>query len=167
MTTKIFDGLTNYLDELLVNVNDKSRKDAFLTEYARELVEEVNQEIPTWNPNLIYSGQDESFWQWIHQPDYASVEIIYTGFTGEGMSEPDDIQVWWEFGKKHLGGYNDILGRDYAYYIEYGRDRYAPNSKVKAPTREPSAFLSGAVVTMGEEETIKDYLMEYFDMIFK
>ena len=164
MPTEIIDNLTTYLELLKTEINREDyRRVKFLDEAARELVEIVDEIIPKWNPNLMYSGHEEEFWNYFNEEGISSLEIVYTGFTGEGMGEPDDIAVYWEFGKKHLGGYNDILARDYAYYIEFGKDRFAPNAKLKAPDRPPAAFLSSALLDM--DEIVEYYAQEWIDLV--
>ena len=160
---RVTDNLTNYLDELSSKVIDRSYREKFLNDMARELVSFADETIPRWNPNIRYSGLNEGFWQYSHKENKSTVKVTYTGFTGEGMGEPDDIQVWWEFGKYHRGGYNDILGRDYAYYLEFGQDKFAPNSKVKAPDRTPSLYLTTAVIDM--EDMIDLYAEEFMNLI--
>ena len=162
---KLVDNLTNYLDALGDRIKDIGYREKFLDDAAKELVEIVDEVIPRMNPNLRYSGLNESFWEHHHDEGKSVVEVIYTGFTGEGKSEPDDVYVFWEFGKYHRGGYSDILGRDYAYYIEFGKDRFAPNSKVKAPDRVPSLYLTGSVLEM--EDLIEYHAEEYLNKILK
>ena len=159
---EVQDNLTNYFDELESYIKNKSFKEKVLHDSAKEMVEIADDIVPKWNPNLMYSGLNEAFWNYTHDKSKSIVEVIYTGFTDEGMGEPEDIQVFWQFGKYHKGGYSDILGRDYAYYIEYGKDRYAPNEKYKAPDRQPSLFLTSALMDMEEliEYHAEDYLTE-------
>ena len=131
---------------------------------ATEFVDITNETVPKWNPNLMYSGLNEEFWTTKHDGNISNITILYTGFTGEGMGEPDDIQVWWEFGKYHKGGYSDILGRDYAYYQEYGEDLYAPNAKYKAKTFEGHHFVESGIYTFedGSENSISKWYAEKY-----
>ena len=142
------DNLTKYLNNLEKRVNNPALKEKHLELMATEFVDIVNEVIPKWNPNLMYSGLEEQFWKYYHKDYRSSVTVLYTGFTGEGVGEPDDIQVWWEFGKYHKGGYSDILGRDYAYYQEYGIDRYAPSRKYKAKSFEGHHFVESGIYSM-------------------
>lgn len=162
---QVQENITDYLNALEGKVKDTGYREKFLDDAAKELVSIADEAIPKWNPNIMYSGLNESFWNHRHEETKSIVEVIYTGFTGEGMSEPDDIQVWWEFGKYHKGGYSDILGRDYAYYLEFGKDRFAPNQKYKAPDRQESLYLTGAVLEM--EDLIEFYMEEFVNHILK
>lgn len=129
----IFEGDTilEYLDKLHQAVNDEQRREKVLHDSAEDVVELIDEVVPKWNPNLRYSGLNEDFWDYTHSKDNSDITILYTGFTGEGRGEPDDIAVWWEFGKYHKGGYGDILGRDYAYYQEVGKDKFATGKEAK------------------------------------
>ena len=162
---RVTDNLTNYLDELSSKVIDRSYREKFLNDMARELVSFADETIPRWNPNIRYSGLNEGFWQYSHKKNKSTVKVTYTGFTGEGMGQPEELPegVWWEFGKKHIGGTEDLLGRDYAYYLEFGQDRFAPNKDVQAPNRPPELYLTGAVIEM--EDMIDLYAEEFMNLI--
>ena len=140
------DTIIQYLNELENRVNSVHLRDKYLELMAGDIVEMVDEVVPKMNPNLRYSGLNEDFWDKKHEDDFSSLTILYTVFTGEMQCEPDDIEVWWEFGKYHKGGYGDILGRDYAYYQEFGEDKFAPNSKVKAHTFEGHHYLESGIL---------------------
>ena len=160
------DTFTEYLDNLEKEARNPNRKEKYLRLMAAEFVDIVNETVPKWNPNLMYSGLEENFWR-IKNKDYrSSLTVLYTGFTGEAIGEPDDIQIWWEFGKYHKGGYGDILGRDYAYYQEYGKDKYAPNNKVKAPDFGGHHYLESGIYEF-EDETDHSLSKHYAEQYLK
>lgn len=155
--------VTKYFDELFMNVHDENNMFKLLDTIGDEAKMDIDQDVPRMNPNLRYSGLNDKFWDFQNLEDAYRLIIPYTGFTGEGMGEPDDIRVWWEFGKKHTGGYNDTLGRDYAYYQEMGVDAFAPNSKVKAPTFEGHHYVSLGLATT--EGYMGDYVEEFLSVM--
>lgn len=161
----VFEGdtISAYLDKLYEVANDPRRKEQALSGAATDVVELVDEYVPKWNPNLRYSGLNEEFWEYTHSEDYSDVMILYTGFTGEGVSEPDDIAVWWEFSRYHKGGYSDILGRDYAYYQEFGEDKFAPNGKLKAPNIPGKHYLEAGI--MGSEDIIEYHIENYLERV--
>ena len=153
------DTLNGYLDELMGRANNPDLKERYLNLMAADVVEMVDEIVPKWNPNLRYSGLNEDFWETKHEGDKSSLTILYTGFTGEGVGEPDDIAVWWEFGKYHKGGYGDILGRDYAYYQEFGVDKFAPSKKYAAPTHTGKHYLETGITN--SEDIVEYWAEEY------
>lgn len=159
------DSLTEYLEYLNEAINDTGRTKHFLELWAEDFADIVDETIPKWNPNLMYSGLNPAFWEVKHTDGSSSITILYTGFTGEGGGEPDDIEVWWEFGKYHKGGYNDILGRDYAYYQEYGKDKFAPSKAVEAPSFGGHHFVESGLYTF--EEVMPSHVEEYLMQILK
>lgn len=160
---QVEDTVSEYLTYLEEAIADKGRTKHFLELWAEDFADIVNETIPKWNPNLMYSGLNPSFWKVAYEEGISKISILYTGFTGEGMGEPDDIQVWWEFGKYHKGGYSDILGRDYAYYQEYGVDKYAPSQKVQAPSFGGHHFIESGLYTF--EEVMPYHVEEYLRAI--
>lgn len=157
------DTLDEYLDELQGRVDNTNLREHYLELMAADIVDIVDEVIPTMNPNLICSGQNPQFWNTVHEADKSSLTILYTGFTGEGMGEPEDIEVWWEFGKYGKGGYNDILGRDYAYYQEFGVDKFYKKKDYKARTFEGHHYLETGIED--SEDVVEYWAGEYLQKI--
>ena len=164
---EVKENLSKYVEYLEKEIKNINRDKKVLETMAEDFVDIVNEVIPTMNPNLIYSGSNPETWNIFNEDNRTELEIIYTGFTGEGMGEPDDIYVWWEFGKYHEGGYSDILGRDYAYYQEFGQDKYAKSAKTRAPSFEGHHYVASAVGSFDDtriEYHAEDYIRQLLQM---
>lgn len=163
---EVTENLSKYVDYLEKEVKNIDRDKKVLEEMGEEFVGIVDEVVPKWNPNLMYSGLNSETWNFLNKENMSELEIIYTGFTGEGMSEPDDIAVWWEFGKYHRGGYSDILGRDYAYYQEFGQDKFAPNAKVKAHDFGGNHYVASGVASF-DSDVLEYYAEEYIRQLLQ
>lgn len=163
---EVKENLSKYVDYLEKEIKNNALEQRVLEDMAYDFVEMVDEVVPKWNPNLVYSGSNPETWNIFNEDYRTELEIIYTGFTGEGMGEPDDIQVWWEFGKYHKGGYSDILGRDYAYYQEFGQDKFAPSSKYRAKSFEGHHYVASALGSY-DETVIEYHAEEYIRQLLK
>lgn len=163
---EVKENLSKYVDYLEKEVKNIDRDKKVLEEMAEEFVDIVSEVVPVASGNLRDSGLNPEMWNILNENNLTELELIYTGFTGEGMGEPDDIHIWWEFGKYHRGGYSDILGRDYAYYQEFGQDKFAPSTKVKAPTFEGHHYVASALGSF-DEDVIEYFAEEYIRQLLQ
>lgn len=158
---EVTETVTAYLNSLLDEVTSPQYKEEFISYIAEEFAQTVDEIIPRWNPNLTYSGLNPENWKILHEQGISELEIIYSGFKGRNLKSKG---TWYEFGKKHKGGVNDPLGRDYAYYQEYGIDKYVKAGYHKAKTFEGHHYLEGTVEAF-DETVMESYAGEYLRQI--
>ena len=163
---EVKENLSKYVEYLEKEIKNIDRDKKVLEEMAEEFVDIVGEVVPRASGNLSRSGLNPETWNIFNENNLTELEIIYTGFTGEGGSAPDDIHIWWEFGKYHRGGYSDILGRDYAYYQEFGQDKYAESVKTTAPTFEGHHYVASAIRSF-DDTVIEYYAEEYIRQLLK
>lgn len=146
------DTTTEYLDKLLTEFNEGS--DDLLEDIAYEVVAEITEFAPSWNPNLLESGDDMDNWSYTHRPGLHTLEILYTGFTPKAESRDLKKGVWWEFGDPS----ERELKRDYAYFQETGIDPVAKPEKAKS-----KFFVKRG--TVASAANVYELVEEYFEMI--
>lgn len=135
---QVDDNFTKYLEELEKNFD--TGKSAMTEAFTRSIVGNYGSPISghiaefmsqTFNPYLFTSGQDENYWNLNKSKGKSVIEVLYSGMHLHNVYPPGKARVWWEFGKEGVGGRNDVLERDYAYYQETGRDKLAKSEDAK------------------------------------
>jgi len=157
---EVTENLSEYIDYLEQEIRNHQASDTLLKNMAEDLTNMVSEVIPRWNPNLIWSGANPGLWKIVNSENISELEIVYTGFTGR------KINTWWEFNKSHKRDTTDPLERDYAYYQEYGIDKYYKDIKYKARDFEGHHYLGGSLADF-DEYSIEDHAEDYLRQVMK
>ena len=121
-----------------------------------------------YNPWLFESGQDKSFWTIeTGNNGFDSVIANYSGM--RGYLDNDEFMVWEEFSEEYeddpyiahkTSPYERTLARDYAYFQETGKDKYA------SPKDAHIGFVSEGLKE-ASGKVIPDTLTRYFKQLIE